>query len=148
MLPMLIILMQQKKNIMMQKRIVILSSDIIQNIYFVFLDDLNTIIHLQPAIRFNGGGHLNHSIFWQILSPKEGGNQPIGALAEQIKKDFGSFDKLVTQLSNASVGVQGSGWGWLGYNKQDQRLQIATCSNQDPLQATTGKIEQKYFFRY
>jgi Fe-Mn family superoxide dismutase len=103
------------------------------------LDDLSTMIHLQPAIRFNGGGHINHSIFWQVLSPKEGGNQPTGALAEQIKKDFGSFDKLVTQLSNASVGVQGSGWGWLGFNKQDQRLQIATCSNQDPLQATTGK---------
>jgi Fe-Mn family superoxide dismutase len=114
----------------------------------ISLDDLNTLIHLQPAIRFNGGGHINHAIFWQILSPKEGGNQPTGAIAEQIKKDFGSFDKMVTQLSNASVGVQGSGWGWLGYNKQDQRLQIATCSNQDPLQATTGKIEEKYFLRY
>lgn len=99
------------------------------------------MIHLQPAIRFNGGGHINHSIFWKVLSPKEGGNQPNGPLAEQIKKDFGSFDKMVTQLSNASVGVQGSGWGWLGYNKQDQRLQVATCSNQDPLQATTGKNE-------
>lgn len=104
------------------------------------LDDLNTMIHLQPAIRFNGGGHINHAIFWQVLSAKEGGNQPTGALAEQIKKDFGSFDKMITQLSNASVGVQGSGWGWLGYNKQDQRLQVATCSNQDPLQATTGKM--------
>jgi Fe-Mn family superoxide dismutase len=101
-------------------------------------DDLNTMIHLQPALRFNGGGHINHSIFWQVLSPKEGGNQPSGALADQITKDFGSFDKMMTQLSNASVGVQGSGWGWLGYNKPEQRLQIATCSNQDPLQATTG----------
>jgi len=53
---------------------------------------------------------------------------------------------MVTQLSNASVGVQGSGWGWLGYNKQDQRLQIATCSNQDPLQATTGKRKLKLFY--
>jgi Fe-Mn family superoxide dismutase len=119
-------------------------------------DDLNTMIHLQPAIRFNGGGHINHSIFWQVLCPKEGGNQPVGALAEQIKKDFGSFDKLVTQLSNASVGVQGSGWGWLGYNKQDQRLQVATCSNQDPLQATTGLVpvfgidvwEHAYYLQY
>lgn len=98
------------------------------------------MIHLQPALRFNGGGHINHAIFWQVLSPKEGGNQPTGLLAEQIKKDFGSFDKMVTQLSNAAVGVQGSGWGWLGFNKQDQRLQVATCANQDPLQATTGKI--------
>lgn len=105
-------------------------------------DDLSTMIHLQPALRFNGGGHINHAIFWQVLSPKEGGNQPNGALADQIKKDFGSFDKMVTQLSNASVGVQGSGWGWLGFDKQGQRLQVATCSNQDPLQATTGKRER------
>ncbi len=58
---------------------------------------------------------------------------------------------MVTQLSNASVGVQGSGWGWLGYNKQDQRLQIATCSNQDPLQATTGKRKLNkilYFIKF
>ena len=101
------------------------------------------MIHLQPALRFNGGGHINHAIFWQVLSPKEGGNQPTGALADQIKKDFGSFDKMVTQLSNASVGVQGSGWGWLGFDKQGQRLQVATCSNQDPLQATTGKRERE-----
>ncbi|CAF1091391.1 unnamed protein product [Rotaria sordida] len=119
-------------------------------------NDLTTMIHLQPAIRFNGGGHLNHSIFWEILCPKQGGNQPTGALAEQIKKDFGSFDKMTTQLSNASVGVQGSGWGWLGYNKQDQRLQIATCTNQDPLQATTGLVpifgidvwEHAYYLQY
>ena len=97
------------------------------------------MIHLQPAIRFNGGGHINHSIFWQVLCPKQGGNQPTGALAEQINKDFGSFDKMLAQLSTASVGVQGSGWGWLGFNRQDQRLTIATCANQDPLQATTGK---------
>jgi len=121
-------------------------------------NDMSTVIHLQPAIRFNGGGHINHAIFWQILCPKEGGNQPpsSGALAEAIKKDFGSFDKMVTQLSNASVGIQGSGWGWLGYNKQEQRLQIATCANQDPLQATTGLIpifgidvwEHAYYLQY
>jgi len=119
-------------------------------------NDLSTMIHLQPAIRFNGGGHINHAIFWQVLCPKEGGNQPDGALAEQIQKDFGSFDKMVTQLSNASVGVQGSGWGWLGYNKQDQSLQVATCSNQDPLQATTGLVpifgidvwEHAYYLQY
>lgn len=57
---------------------------------------------------------------------------------EAIKRDFGSFDQMKTQLSTASVGVQGSGWGWLGYNKQTKRLQIAACPNQDPLEATTG----------
>jgi len=50
------------------------------------------------------------------------------------------MDNLKTKLSLASVVVQGSGWGWLGYNKETDRLQIATCANQDPLQATTGQI--------
>jgi Fe-Mn family superoxide dismutase len=57
-----------------------------------------------------------------------------------IKRDFGSFDAMKTQLSAASVGVQGSGWGWLGYNKQSKRLQIVACPNQDPLEASTGKL--------
>ena len=63
-----------------------------------------------------------------------------GELAEAIKKDFGSFSNMVAQLSASSVGIQGSGWGWLGYNKTNNRLEIATCANQDPLAATTGSI--------
>lgn len=55
-----------------------------------------------------------------------------------FSRDFGSLDNMKNQLSTASVGVQGSGWGWLGYNQQTKRLQIATCPNQDPLQGTTG----------
>lgn len=58
-----------------------------------------------------------------------------------IKRDFGSFEAMKTQLSTASVGVQGSGWGWLGYNKQSKRLQITACPNQDPLEATTGELQ-------
>jgi len=98
---------------------------------------VNTIIQAQPALKFNGGGHLNHSIFWQNLSPK-GGGTPTGALADAIKKDFGSFDNLKKLLSDASVGVQGSGWAWLGYDPVNHRLQITTCANQDPLFPTTG----------
>lgn len=67
------------------------------------------------------------------------GGEPNADLLESIKKDFGSLDNLQKQLSAAAVGVQGSGWAWLGYNKGTQRLQVATCANQDPLQATTGK---------
>jgi Fe-Mn family superoxide dismutase len=59
-------------------------------------------------------------------------------LEDAIKKDFGSLDNLKAQLSAVTVGVQGSGWGWLGYNKQTKRLQLAACANQDPLEATTG----------
>jgi len=59
---------------------------------------------------------------------------------DAIKRDFGSFENMKTSLSGLTVGVQGSGWGWLGYNKSAKRLQLATCSNQDPLEATTGLV--------
>lgn len=118
-------------------------------------NDISTIISLQPALKFNGGGHINHSIFWQNLSPK-GGGEPTGELMEAIKRDFGSFENLKTRLSGATVGVQGSGWGWLGYNKTSKRLEIATCANQDPLEATTGLVplfgidvwEHAYYLQY
>ena len=90
-----------------------------------------------PALKFNGGGHLNHTIFWKVLCPK-GSSEPTGELAEAIKRDFGSLDKMIEQLSAKSVAIQGSGWGWLGFNKQNNRLEITTCANQDPLWATTG----------
>lgn len=95
------------------------------------------MISLGPALKFNGGGHLNHSIFWQTLTPN-GSREPEGELAEAIKKDFGSFEKMIQKLSALSGGIQGSGWGWLGYNKQHDRLEIAACKDQDPLYAVTG----------
>ncbi|XP_071491128.1 superoxide dismutase [Mn], mitochondrial-like [Diadema antillarum] len=117
--------------------------------------DINAIISLQPALKFNGGGHINHSIFWKNLSP-EGGGEPSGELANAIKRDFGSFDSMVTKLSAATIAIQGSGWGWLGFNKGTGSLQIATCANQDPLQPTTGLIplfgidvwEHAYYLQY
>ncbi|ODM91939.1 Superoxide dismutase [Mn], mitochondrial [Orchesella cincta] len=63
-------------------------------------NDISTVIALAPALKFNGGGHLNHSIFWQNLSPK-GGGEPTGALGDAIKRDFGSFENLKTRLSAA-----------------------------------------------
>jgi len=117
--------------------------------------DVGAVIALGPALRFNGGGHINHSIFWANLSPK-GGGEPSGDLADLIKRDFGSFDTLKQRLSASTVGVQGSGWGWLGYNKVAKRLEIATCGNQDPLEATTGLVplfgidvwEHAYYLQY
>ncbi|XP_032881300.1 superoxide dismutase [Mn], mitochondrial isoform X1 [Amblyraja radiata] len=99
--------------------------------------DVTAQVALQPALRFNGGGHINHSIFWTNLSPS-GGGEPTGELMQMIKRDFGSFEKLKEMMSTMSVGVQGSGWGWLGYKKDSGRLQLAACPNQDPLQGTTG----------
>lgn len=142
--------------------------------------DVNAQVALAPAIKFNGGGHLNHSIFWNNLSPNGGeldGKQIsfycmtiifkfkmrlmffhlfLAALKKQIEKDFCSIEEMKKRLSEATVAIQGSGWGWLGYNQKDKRLQIATCANQDPLQATTGLIplfgidvwEHAYYLQY
>lgn len=100
-------------------------------------NDVAQMIALQQAIKFNGGGHINHSIFWTILAPvsKGGGHGLKGELAKMIDRDFGSFDALKEKLNGAAAAVQGSGWGWLGYSKAQKRLEIACCANQDPLSA-------------
>ncbi|MGH0121488.1 UNVERIFIED_CONTAM: hypothetical protein FKN15_023786 [Acipenser sinensis] len=75
---------------------------------------------------------------------------------EAIKGDFGSFEKMKEKLAAVSVGVQGSGWGWLGFNKESGRLNIVACPNQDPLQGTTGLTpllgidvwEHAYYLQY
>ncbi|KAK3542380.1 hypothetical protein QTP86_025850, partial [Hemibagrus guttatus] len=77
-------------------------------------------------------------------------------LMEAIKRDFGSFQKMKEKMSSATVAVQGSGWGWLGFDKENGRLRIAACANQDPLQGTTGLIpllgidvwEHAYYLQY
>jgi len=97
--------------------------------------DIAAEVGLQSAIKFNGGGHINHSIFWTNLAPisKGGGVPPEGALAKAIEQEFGSFNKLIETMSAKAVAIQGSGWAWLGYNKANGRLELATCDNQDPL---------------
>jgi superoxide dismutase, Fe-Mn family len=87
------------------------------------------------AINFNGGGNINHSIFWKNLSPqnKNGGKAPKGEILQAINKDFGSLQSLVDQMSAKAIGVQGSGWAWLGYDKALDRLALKICQNQDPL---------------
>lgn len=120
-------------------------------------NDLAAMVALQSAIKFNGGGHINHSIFWTNLAPKSagGGTPPEGALAEAIKRDFGSLDKFIEVMNARTVAIQGSGWGWLGYDKAQQRLKICTCDNQDPL-STKGLVpllgidvwEHAYYLQY
>jgi Fe-Mn family superoxide dismutase len=120
-------------------------------------NDLSTMIALQSVIKFNGGGHVNHSIFWTNLSPKNKaeGMAPEGILADAINKEFGSLQTLIEQLSAKAVAIQGSGWGWLGYDKAKDRLTLATCENQDPL-STKGLIpllgidvwEHAYYLQY
>jgi superoxide dismutase, Fe-Mn family len=102
--------------------------------------DVSGIIALQGALKFNGGGHLNHTLFWENLAPHKQTSTPGSALLTAINSSFGSFDKLKSEMTAKTVAVQGSGWGWLGYNPSTTRLEVATCANQDPLQATSGLV--------
>lgn len=83
---------------------------------------------IRTAVRNNGGGHANHSLFWEVLSP-EGGGEPTGALADAINSTFGSFDKFKTELETAATGQFGSGWGWLVVDNGD--LKVTSTPNQD-----------------
>jgi len=98
-------------------------------------DDIHGQIALQNVLKFNGGGHINHSLFWTNLAPiKEGGGEPPkGALLSAIQKDFGTLEDFISKFNATTAAVQGSGWGWLGYNKTNKRLEIVTLPNQDPL---------------
>ncbi|KAI1290689.1 Superoxide dismutase [Mn], mitochondrial [Mortierella claussenii] len=120
--------------------------------------DVNDEIAIQSAIKFNGGGHINHTLFWENLAPKSsgGGEKPTGELLKEIEKTWGSLDKFIEKFNTQTAAVQGSGWGWLGYNKDFKRLEIATTANQDPLKPTTGLIpllgidvwEHAYYLQY
>lgn len=81
------------------------------------------------AVRNNGGGHYNHTLFWNIMSPNGGGN-PSGDLAKAIDKKFGSFDKFKEEFSNAAANRFGSGWAWLIVDSTGE-LQVTSTANQD-----------------
>lgn len=105
-------------------------------------NDVNGIVAAQQAIKFNGGGHVNHTIFWKNLAPpsKGGGEPPSGDLKTLIDNQYGNLDNLIAKMSTATVAVQGSGWGWLGYDKVNSKLSIVATTNQDPLEASTGLV--------
>lgn len=87
------------------------------------LDELPESV--QTAIRNQGGGHYNHSLFWQWMSP-DGGGEPTGELANKINERYGNFQGFVDEFTTKSLGVFGSGWAWLQPN-----MDIITTSNQD-----------------
>lgn len=89
---------------------------------------LKNVSQYPTAVRNNGGGHYNHSLFWTIMSPNGGGN-PSGELADAINSAFGSFDKFKEEFSNAAATRFGSGWAWLIVN--NGKLQITSTPNQD-----------------
>ena len=98
--------------------------------------DLAKMMVLHKAVKFNAGGHLNHSLFWEILAPegKGGGEGPAGALLKAIETEFGGLDPFVEKMNAMTIAVQGSGWGWLALNQDKNRLVITTSSNQDLVQ--------------
>jgi len=108
---------------------------------------------IRTAVRNNGGGHYNHSIFWQQLSPN-GGGAPSGALADAINQAFGSFDNFKTQFQAAGAGRFGSGWAWL-LVAPDGTLSISSTANQDnPIMEGKKAIlgvdvwEHAYYLKY
>ncbi len=107
---------------------------------------------IRTAVRNNGGGHANHTMFWQIMAPKAGG-QPTGAIADAIKGSFGSFDKFKEEFKKSAVGRFGSGWAWVINN--GGKLSIESTANQDSPLMEAKKIvfgidvwEHAYYLKY
>ena len=90
---------------------------------------VKNISKFPAAVRNNGGGHYNHSLFWNILGPNKGG-EPTGDLAKAINETFGSFAELKTKLQEAGATRFGSGWAWLSVGA-DKKLQVSSTPNQD-----------------
>ena len=108
---------------------------------------------IRTAVRNNGGGHHNHSLFWQILDPKKPNGKPIGNLAKAIDSSLGGFDKFKEQFTAAAIGRFGSGWAWLV--KNGPKIEIISTANQDsPLMENKYPVigldvwEHAYYLKY
>lgn len=106
----------------------------------------------RTAVRNNGGGHANHSLFWQILSPN-GGGEPTGAIADAINSKFGSYESFKDEFAKAATTRFGSGWAWLVVNNGN--LEVTSTPNQDsPLMEGKTPIlgldvwEHAYYLKY
>ena len=94
------------------------------------ISDLSNVPEsIRGAVRNNGGGHANHTFFWESLSP-DGPNQPDGSLANAINESFGSFENFKSEFTNAALTRFGSGWAWL-VKTQDGSLAVTSSANQD-----------------
>jgi len=107
---------------------------------------------IRAAVQNNGGGHANHTMFWQTMMPG-GAKEPAGALADGIKSTFGSFEELKAKLAEAAVGRFGSGWAWLA--KNGDKLEVYSTANQDsPLMEGKTPLlgldvwEHAYYLKY
>jgi Fe-Mn family superoxide dismutase len=107
--------------------------------------------NIRTAVRNNGGGHINHSMFWKIMKP--GGSQPEGNVLQAISGSFGSFEKFKEQFNTAALGRFGSGWAWLV--KHQGKLEVVSTANQDsPLMEGRYPVmgldvwEHAYYLKY
>lgn len=109
---------------------------------------------IRTAVRNNGGGHFNHTLFWSILGPRKGG-EPKDELARAIREAFGTFENFKAEFKKAALGRFGSGWAWLVLGK-DRKLSITSTPNQDgPLMEGNPRIvlgldvwEHAYYLKY
>lgn len=103
------------------------------------LEELLTNLSMVPensrtAVRNNGGGHINHSLFWTIMAPSgQGSGEPSGALTDALHDVFGSFDNFKKRLSDAAMGRFGSGWAWLVVDDRGSLEVISTANQDSPL---------------
>ena len=128
-------------------------TDLEQKTITELIADLSSVPEaIRPAVRNNGGGHFNHSLFWKVMQ-KGGGGEPSGELADAIRSTFGSFDDLKTKFSQAGTTRFGSGWAWL--HVADGKLEIGSSPNQDSPVMDGGKPilgldvwEHAYYLNY
>ena len=117
------------------------------------LKSINTVPEdIRTAVRNNGGGHANHTMFWQIMGPNAGG-QPTGAIADAINAAFGGFDKFKEEFKKAAVGRFGSGWAWVV--SSGNKLSVESSPNQDTPVIEGKKVvfgidvwEHAYYLKY
>lgn len=94
--------------------------------------DFDLITHWEREAAFNGAGHYLHTVFWNIMAPRAGG-QPTGPVAEQIQRDFGSFEQFKTHFSRAAEKVEGSGWALWVWSPRANRTEILTAEKHQNL---------------
>jgi len=108
---------------------------------------------IRTAVRNNVGGHVNHTMFWEIMGPN-GGGEPTGALADAIAKSFGSFADLKAKINDAGVKRFGSGWSWLVLDKSGNLAVVSTANQDSPLMDGQTPIlgvdvwEHAYYLKY
>ncbi|PCK70698.1 superoxide dismutase-like protein [Paenibacillus larvae subsp. larvae B-3650] len=118
------------------------------------ISDLNSVPeNIRTAVRNNGGGHANHSLFWKLLSPN-GGGKPAGALAQAIDQELGGFEKFKEDFAKAATTRFGSGWAWLSVDKAGKLVVHSTGNQDNPLMEGLTPVlgidvwEHAYYLKY